>query len=53
MKSFIHLLIIGFLFIIIYNLLPSREGLTEGGAIIQAAAQQALGRVEKRGKFKF
>jgi len=43
MKSFIHLLIIGFLFIIIYNLLPSREGLTEGGAIIQAAAQQAAG----------
>ena len=41
MKSFIHLLIIGFSFIIIYNLLPSREGLTEGGAIIQAAAQQA------------
>ena len=41
MRRFVYLLIIGFSFLIIYNLLPSREGLTDAGAILQAAAQQA------------
>jgi len=41
MRRFVYLLIIGFSFIIIYNLLPSREGLTDGAAILQGAAQQA------------
>ena len=42
MKRFVYLLIIGFSFIIIYNLLPSREGLTGDAGVIAALAQQAV-----------